>query len=666
MDNPLRSMEPSSRRVSAGKPGREAVIGSDDLEYPQRQRRTTLQRTDRVTRWLDSCAKFSNQNEILMTARNEHATRRITLESQPLQVRIALPHDPAPSDLLPNVEPLDKDDTRATAAPPITLESQTAHLREPQPHSKTVALPHDPAPSDFFSNVESLDMDDAGALAALSVSLAATTLGDAPPGPLHAWRNHHDPAPSSEDEGIEMGKTLPHEKTCVVENSLSFPPPRKYTGVGAPHSSEEGRTDTTDEPIAPAPPLRRRRRSRAERAARSAAWARSVFESTSSAKHQIERARDTHTVAPKFRTPNVFAQRPTCIMVFVEREPLFEFAENYYEAECTDTEDALIGFVRENRTRRRVRNRVALHRGRRAAAVRRERMMAQERAEESDATIAQAVVPALQQPAGPVQLVAPIPVQQQHAPVQRPEELPPALEPAAPEAVDEIVRELAAAAREDARMEVDQVADPNPFEGLLHFAPRDPRAAAPEPAFALFEAQGEDQDDVMPLLRLVAELPPLEGAPAPYPAGHAAPPHDLVHNGAQDADARGPGYYRAELLPEVNDSRPSLRMRIQRINLARPGGTLCGLENAVRIASRMICDVCGFYGSNISCGERECKSTTHYGCAVSSGWSLDENCQTAWCGVHKRLPDLHHPLERLIPRISSSCIPLHVDGYRDV
>ncbi|KAJ8669477.1 hypothetical protein QAD02_000736 [Eretmocerus hayati] len=485
------------------------------------------------------------------------AAPSITLESQPLQVRIALPHDPAPSDLLPNVEPLDKDDTRATAAPSITLESQIAHSREPQPHSKTVALPHDPAPSDFFSNVESLDKDDAGALAALSVSLAATTLGDALPGPLHAWRNHNDPAPSSEDEGIEIGKTLPHEKTCVVGNSLSFPPPRKYTGVGAPHSSEEGRTDTTDEPIAPTPPLRRRRRSRAERAARSAAWARSVFESTSSAKYQIERARDTHPVAPKFQTPNVFAQRPTCIMVFVEREPLFELAENYYEAECTDTEDALIGFVRENCTRRRVRNRVARHRGRRAAAVRRERRMAQERAEELDAIIAQAVAPALQQPAEPVQLVAPIPVQQQHAPVQRPEELPPALEPAAPEAVDEIVREFAAAAREDARMEVDQVADPSPFEGLLHFAPRDPRAAAPEPAFALFEAQGagEDQDDVMPLLRLVAELPPLEGAPAAYPAGQAAPPHDLVHNGAQDADARGPGYYRAELLSESEETQ---------------------------------------------------------------------------------------------------------------
>ncbi|KAJ8675042.1 hypothetical protein QAD02_010828 [Eretmocerus hayati] len=266
---------------------------------------------------------------------------------------------------------------------------------------------------------------------------------------------------------------------------------------------------------------------------------------------------------------------PRIIMVFIDRDELFEHAENYYLAENTDTEDNLLDFVRGNRRRRRNRDRVARHRERRNVAARREDRLAREREREFNDLIAQVLAPAQHQlivPHGddapahrraPRRRARPEPVlEQQPCPaaqiVDRSE---PAVGIAAAvvqeredDAMEMDVQEFPAAARGHYPEGVNDV-----FDGLLHFAPR---PVQQQPAIAPMHEQ-EHQEYHIDLGGLAEELSALGNEPV---AVQVLPEEDDILAALQNDDLPAGGY-QAEFLQEVIGEGPALRMRIKRMGV---------------------------------------------------------------------------------------------------
>ncbi|KAJ8670354.1 hypothetical protein QAD02_001613 [Eretmocerus hayati] len=295
-------------------------------------------------------------------------------------------------------------------------ESQPQQPHESLPRLHGAKLPHDPTMNASHRHLVPLDKAEVYALTLFKLSLSTLTSDDVS-GPGFAARSAStanpaqdreiyggDPAPSSDDEGITV-----HQAQEMPKESRSGTAPINHAHEDAakPKANEGEGAEAPPALIGPPPTqrLNRRRRSRAERAARSAAWARSVLEPRSSVTSLTTECRNDipcapFSSAPIFSTPIFFDPTQSVTMVFFHREPLLELADRYYEQENTDTEDDLMNFVRANRRRRRTRERVARHRQRRNAAARLEARQAQEREEEFNNLLAQAVNPAPPQDAG--------------------------------------------------------------------------------------------------------------------------------------------------------------------------------------------------------------------------------------------------------------------------
>ncbi|XP_034948940.1 uncharacterized protein CG5098 [Chelonus insularis] len=65
------------------------------------------------------------------------------------------------------------------------------------------------------------------------------------------------------------------------------------------------------------------------------------------------------------------------------------------------------------------------------------------------------------------------------------------------------------------------------------------------------------------------------------------------------------------------------------------GGRVTGLQEAVWDATKSICNSCGLPGANIGCVKRGCKAVTHYPCALTRGWHLDNNQYIPKCNQHR-------------------------------
>ncbi|KAH0541117.1 uncharacterized protein CG5098 [Cotesia glomerata] len=65
------------------------------------------------------------------------------------------------------------------------------------------------------------------------------------------------------------------------------------------------------------------------------------------------------------------------------------------------------------------------------------------------------------------------------------------------------------------------------------------------------------------------------------------------------------------------------------------GGRVTGLQEAVWDATKSICNACGMTGANIGCVKRGCKDVTHYPCALSKGWHLDNMQYIPKCSLHR-------------------------------
>ncbi|XP_057324364.1 uncharacterized protein LOC130667015 [Microplitis mediator] len=65
------------------------------------------------------------------------------------------------------------------------------------------------------------------------------------------------------------------------------------------------------------------------------------------------------------------------------------------------------------------------------------------------------------------------------------------------------------------------------------------------------------------------------------------------------------------------------------------GGRVTGLQEAVWDATKSICNACGMTGANIGCVKRGCKAVTHYPCAITKGWHLDNTQYIPKCNLHR-------------------------------
>ncbi|KAJ8671149.1 hypothetical protein QAD02_002408 [Eretmocerus hayati] len=426
----------------------------------------------------------------------------------------------------------------------VALESQ--FLSEHQPHLQGAKLPHDPAPS---NRQAPLDKGESQSIAILSLSLAAVALEDAPghtrkfaPYPDHdvCMKN---PPPSSGEEAIAMSHRYVSRKEEVKERipTTAENCSRAVTRADPAKSGEERRTSSA--PIGPPPtPRMHHRRSRAQRAARNVAWARPVLEHRSRSENlESVCSVDSFSRAPNFNIPIFFESVPVLIMAFVDRDVLYERAEQYFLEENTDTEDQLLSFVRKNRSRRRNRNRVARHRARRDAEARREFRLIQEREQGFNEFMNQAAI-AAQQPAVPPADDAPA---RRRAPRRRAQPV------AAPE--------------KQAQQAVPDNAVPNsPAAVVAIDAPDDDGIAleaAIKPAFA------QEQEPRIDLEVIARGLPAIADEPAAVRV-----PQDGEFIAAALADDGLPGVlFQAEFLQDMAGERPALRMRIRRAGPLIPG-----------------------------------------------------------------------------------------------
>ncbi|KAJ8669220.1 hypothetical protein QAD02_000479 [Eretmocerus hayati] len=483
-------------------------------------------------------------------------------------------------------------------------ESQPQQPHESLPRLHGAKLPHDPTMNASHRHLVPLDKAEVYALTLFKLSLSTLTSDDVS-GPGFAARSAStanpaqdreiyggDPAPSSDDEGITV-----HQAQEMPKESRSGTAPINHAHEDAakPKANEGEGAEAPPALIGPPPTqrLNRRRRSRAERAARSAAWARSVLEPRSSVTSLTTECRNDipcapFSSAPIFSTPIFFDPTQSVTMVFFHREPLLELADRYYEQENTDTEDDLMNFVRANRSRRRTRERVARHRRRRDAAARLEARQAQEREEEFNNLLAQAVNPAPPQDAGLPRRRAPA---RGRSPHRRAPRAPAPGRQVSPRQAEDEPRDAAQAGamdaedaahgpvgshdepnhsgQQDAENAIAQAVqreenaaalpddDADPFAEFLRFAsPRRPERQ--EPAIAPWP-EVAPRAYVVDLRELVAELPDLEN----YAAGGIA---DLVDDapGDHQLDDDGDAIIAALGVPEVPEQH-SINIKIQEL-----------------------------------------------------------------------------------------------------
>ncbi|KAJ8674495.1 hypothetical protein QAD02_005757 [Eretmocerus hayati] len=543
---------PSSQRVREGKLGEEA------------DSKSTMRRFNMIPASTEG--KLEHEQEPY--CKKDGILKRIALVEHWLATSHPSTH------LNPEMRTAMTDEQASSSAVP---ESQPLHVH---PRRRGATLPHDPAPNSGWTT---LAEGEARVIENFSTSLAKLALNDVSTNSRtqesgsNSVEHEEGPSPSSDEEGSHRDQ--PRCGPSRGEGGKSSPVSGNGSAASCCNALAEkyGGRGPTNAPIGSRPPRRmQHRRSRAERAARNAAWARPVPEHRPESNHlDLKCPFESTTRAPNFVAPIFFKSVPRIIMVFIDRDELFEHAENYYLAKNTDTEDNLLDFVRGNRRRRRNRDRVARHRERRNVAARREDRLAQEREREFNDLIAQILAPAQHQlivPHGddapahrraPRRRARPEPVlEQQPCPaaqiVDRSE---PAVGIAAAvvqeredDAMEMDVQEFPAAARGHYPEGVNDV-----FDGLLHFAPR---PVQQQPAIAPMHEQ-EHQEYHIDLGGLAEELPAMGNEPV---AVQVLPEEDDILAALQNDDLPAGGY-QAEFLQEVIGERPALRMRIRRMGV---------------------------------------------------------------------------------------------------
>ncbi len=71
-------------------------------------------------------------------------------------------------------------------------------------------------------------------------------------------------------------------------------------------------------------------------------------------------------------------------------------------------------------------------------------------------------------------------------------------------------------------------------------------------------------------------------------------------------------------------------------DVALIGRRLIGLDEAVEAAGKVTCRVCGQTGATMPCVRAGCKDSTHFVCAKSAKWNIEEEDFQAYCQKHSK------------------------------